>query len=91
MLPDLPARSTTARTKKSRKRQTKVLNEQLGKSLRAYVLAAGAGIVTLSPEAMAKIVYTPAHDSTVGNEMGINIDLNHDGIVDFNVHSVSSS
>src|SRR5215813_12054820 len=67
-----------------KRRGVRTLDHALGKRLFAYALAAGAGVVVPS-EAMAKIVYTPAHDSTVGNPNGMNIDLNHDGIVDFNI------
>jgi hypothetical protein len=87
--PNLPTRSTTARNRKSRKRQTKVLNEELGKGLIAYALA-GAGFSALSPEAMAKIVYTPAYISTKG-PCCISIDLNHDGTPDFKIEEYRNS
>src|SRR5262245_40719319 len=83
--------NATNRERRPRKRkEVGTLDNALGKRLFAYALAAGAGMV-VPLEAMAKIVYTPAHDSTVGNEMGMNIDLNHDGIPDFNIHTRSFS
>jgi hypothetical protein len=86
---NLPSRSTTTRNRKSRKRQTKVLEEGLRRNLVAYALAA-AGFSAISPEAMAKIVYTPAYRSTLGG-MGISLDLNRDGIPDFSISSYDLS
>jgi hypothetical protein len=78
--PTLPTSTTPAPT--CPKRQTKVLNEELGKGLLAYALAA-VGIAALSSEAMAKVVYTPTHISTQSSGMRFSIDLNHDGVPDF--------
>jgi hypothetical protein len=81
-------RTQNAVSRERRRRQRRevgTLDNALGERRFAYALA-GVGMIVLPSEAMAKIVYTPAHDSTQGNEMGINIDLNHDGIPDFNVH-----
>jgi hypothetical protein len=80
MSPSLP---TTARTKKSRKRQTKVLKEGLRRNLVAYALA-GAGIAALSPEATAEIIYTQVYRTFHGSGSGtIPIDLDNDGTTDF--------
>jgi hypothetical protein len=44
--------------------------------------AAGVGVLALAHTAQAKIVYTPAH-TKIGQSL--KIDLNHDGIADFNL------
>jgi hypothetical protein len=77
-----PERTANPPNGRPRKTEANVLNERLGKSLFAYTLAAGAGLMALSPEAMAKIIYTPAHISTVGTKFRFNIDLDGDGIPD---------
>jgi|HubBroStandDraft_6_1064221.scaffolds.fasta_scaffold05468_2 hypothetical protein len=54
--------------------------------LNAYALAAGAagvGVLALAQPAGAKIVYTPAHIPIVQNKGLVELDLNHDGINDF--------
>src|SRR5215831_11871763 len=59
------------------------LSKPLTHQLNMYALAAGAsgvGLLALAPPAEAKIIYTPAH--IIGP--WFNLDLNHDGIVDFN-------
>jgi hypothetical protein len=52
--------------------------------------AAGVGMITLSPSAEAKIIYTPAH---VHIEIGqtIPLDLNHDGKADFSFQNYSNT
>jgi hypothetical protein len=59
------------------------INPKLEKTLAAYMAAAGAAGVSLlsGQQAEAKIVYTPTN-TAVGNT---SIDLNHDGIADFNL------
>jgi hypothetical protein len=57
------------------------------KQLNAYALAAcaaGVGVLALAQPAGAKIVYTPAHVK-FGRNTQIAVDLNHDGIADFNI------
>src|SRR5579862_1894362 len=63
--PDAPERTAITPNRGSRKREAKVLKEGLRKNLVAYTLA-GAGIATLSPEAMAEIVYTPVYRGFCG-------------------------
>jgi hypothetical protein len=63
------------------------LSNSLHRRLNAYALAAsaaGAGVLTLTQRAEAKIVYTPDHAqmSHVGT-FPFALDLNHDGIADF--------
>lgn len=48
----------------------------------AAASAAGVGALALTIPAQAEIVYTPAHQKILPNT-SLNIDLNHDGIVDF--------
>lgn len=65
------------------KRQTQSINARLEKKLAAYLAGAGAagvGVLALAQSANAKIVYTPTN---VKLNNPIQIDLNHDGIVDF--------
>jgi len=67
-------------------RATCKLSHSVDKRLNAYVLAAsaaGAGLLALTQSAQAKIVYTPANVVMV---YGIyDLDLNHDGVTDFNI------
>jgi hypothetical protein len=63
------------------------LSESMHRQLSAYALAAsaaGVGILACSQPAEAKIVYTPAHIRVNGV---LNLDLNHDGVVDFNIYT----
>src|ERR1039458_298259 len=60
--------------------EPKPLNQRLAKRLLAYATMAGAGIAP----ATAEIVYTPTHKNI---DMDFYLDLNHDGIGDFHIHS----
>ena len=67
--------------------RTKVnLSEALERRLRLYAAGAGAGtlgLFALAPQARAQIVFTPVN---IGVKNGtIAIDLNHDGVTDFNI------
>jgi len=67
------------------------LSEPIGKRLNAYALAAGAagvGMLALAHPAEAKIVYTPADIPIVQNGGPVELDLNHDGINDFQFSNV---
>ena len=64
--------------------EPKKLTERLSKRLFAYATAAGAGIAGCASDAQAKIVYTPTHNNI---NLDYSLDLNHDGIGDFNIHS----
>ena len=62
------------------------LSESVTQRLNGYALAAGAagvGVLALAHPAEAKIVYTPANIPIVQNGGPVDLDLNHDGINDF--------
>lgn len=59
----------------------------LDRRLLAYA-AAGAGAIGCVPSARADIVYTPAH--VVVTNAGLRLDLNNDGITDFNITNIGS-
>jgi hypothetical protein len=67
------------------------LSASTSQRLQAYALAAGAagvGILALADPAEAKIVYTPAHIPIVQNGGTVELDLNHDGINDFQFSNI---
>jgi hypothetical protein len=71
----------------SRPRRTVELSQSLQQHINVYALAAGVagvGMSALALPAGARIVYTPANTEVGGK---LPIDLNHDGINDFIVHS----
>jgi hypothetical protein len=71
--------------KTGKKRNQTRLRPRLEKNLWAYAAmasAAGVGMLASAPAAQAKIVYTPEHFVFLG---AYALDLNHDGIVDFNL------
>ena len=87
--------SPLASPNSSRPRQKAQINSRLGKSLAAYMVAAAAGVgmLALAAPAQAKVVYTP-DDQQVPPNVGLSLDLNHDGIADFifsNFYSSTSS
>jgi hypothetical protein len=64
------------------------LSESMHRQLSAYALAAsaaGVGVLAWPQAAEAKIVYTPAHIRVNGGFLAL--DLNHDGVVDYSVHT----
>jgi hypothetical protein len=68
-----------------RPRTTAELSKSLNHQLNMYALAAGAagvGLLALATPAEAKIIYTPAH---VIIKKPFLLDLNHDGIVEFDL------
>ncbi len=71
------------------------LSASTNHQLNMYVLAAsaaGVGMLALSQQAEAKIVYTQIH-RVIGSDEHYDLDLNHDGVVDFdliNSYSYSS-
>jgi len=80
---------------KPRARKTVNLSDSVHQQVNMYAIAAGAagvGMLALAQPSEAKIVYTPANAQIVGK---VNLDLNHDGIADFQFcvfgDSVSSS
>jgi hypothetical protein len=67
------------------------LSDPISQRLNAYALAAGAagvGMLTLAHPAEAKIVYTPANIPIVQNAGPVELDLNHDGINDFEFSNI---
>jgi hypothetical protein len=67
-------------------RSTCDFSEPVSQRLNMYALAAGAagvGMLASANPAQAKIVYTPANIPIVQNAGPVELDLNHDGINDF--------
>ena len=70
----------------SRRRTTAHLSDSTHQQLNMYAVAAGAagvGMLALAQPSEAKIVYTPANVQIGGNVGKLNLDLNNDGITDF--------
>jgi hypothetical protein len=80
----------------SRSRKTAILSQSIHRQLNMYTFAAGAagvGMLALAVPAQAKIAYTP-DDQQIPPNVGLSLDLNHDGIADFvfsNFYSSTSS
>jgi hypothetical protein len=73
-------------------RKTAKLSESTQQRLNMYALVAGAagvGMLAMAQPAAAKIVYTPANIQ-LGHGI-ISIDLNHDGIADFELYGAAST
>jgi hypothetical protein len=64
--------------------QSKPLNQHLVRRLLAYATVAGAGIAGCASDAKAEVVYTPTHNNI---NRDFYLDLNHDAIGDFHIHS----
>ncbi len=65
----------------------KKVSHSLQRLLNAYTTAAtaaGVGVLALTQPAEAEVLYTPVHKHINANTV-LNIDLNHDGIVDFQI------
>jgi hypothetical protein len=74
----------------SRPRRTADLSDSIHQQLNMYAVAAaaaGVGMLALAQPSEAKIVYTPANAQIKGR---LNLDLNHDGIADFEFCAVSN-
>jgi hypothetical protein len=72
----------------------KELSHTIHQQLNMYALAAGtAGValLALAQPAEAKIVFTPAHVPILGPKGFFALDLNHDGVVDFNITNTTQS
>lgn len=66
-------------------RNPSALSRAIHSRLDMYALAAsaaGVGLLSLAQPAQAKVVYTPVHQ-VIGQNGVYNLDLNHDGTVDF--------
>ena len=72
------------------KRQRKNLRSSLEHGLNKYALAAGAGVLALAQPADAKIVYTHANIPIKVDGGTVTLDLNHDGINDFQFSNIFS-
>jgi hypothetical protein len=60
------------------------LSPALAKRLFAYATVAGAGMATCASSAQSEVVYTPVQKYV---DQDFFVDLNHDGINDFHIHS----
>jgi hypothetical protein len=73
-------------------RKPSTLSESVQRHLNAYALAAsaaGVGMLALTQSAEARIVYTKTHH-VIGTNGIYNLDLNHDGIIDFVIYETGS-
>src|SRR6202521_3767948 len=78
--------------KRAGRRQPIPLPASMDKNLHAYVVAAcaaGVSLLASATPAAAKIVYTPANVYILPKGT-LNLDLNHDGVVDFQFSNVLS-
>jgi hypothetical protein len=69
-----------------------VLSQSLQRQLNTYALAAsaaGVSVLALAQPAEAKVLYTQAHQ-IIGQNGVYNLDLNHDGIVDFLIQELDN-
>jgi hypothetical protein len=64
--------------------EPKPLSQQLNQRLLAYAAIAAAAATAAVPRAEGEVVYTPVHKYV---DQDFYIDLNHDGINDFHIHS----
>ncbi len=65
------------------------LSGSLQRRLNSYALAAGSAgvsLLALMQPSQAKVVYTGTH-KVIGNGVGYNLDLNHDGTIDFTIQN----
>jgi hypothetical protein len=86
----LPYRGPTMK-QSPRPRGTAKLSDSVLHQLNMYALgatAAGVGVFALAQCAEGKIVYTPAHKAVLINH-ALPLDLNHDGIDDFDVFNLT--
>ena len=68
------------------------LSESLQRHLNAYALAAsaaGVSVLALAPPSEARVIYTRAH-AHIGPHDTLRLDLNHDGIADFDLKDSTS-
>ena len=80
--------SLTAKT--SRTRPSAPLNAKLEKSLLAYAAAAsaaGVGLLACAQPAEGRVIFTKAHQQ-IAVGATVPLDLNHDGLTDFNLKDV---
>ena len=86
--------TSNAHTSLTKNRRPAALDLNLDKNLLNYAAAAtaaGVGFLALAQPAEAKIVYTPANIPITVNGPPVQIDLNHDGIIDFTIINSSGT
>ena len=93
MMPQPIAIATTASTEEPetmecKPKKNEALCPQAYKRLLAYAVVAGASVTGSASAAHAEIVFTPVHANI---DFDYYLDLNHDGINDFHIHSSSLS
>jgi len=76
-----------AMTERNRKRMS-LLDEVLDHRIALYALAAGAALAAV-PLAQARVIFTPKDVITKFNSHDYNIDLNHDGMADLYLVSIT--
>jgi hypothetical protein len=67
-------------------------SQKLRRQLNAYALAAsaaGVSVLALTQSSQAKVIYTKTHQ-VIGQNGTYNLDLNHDGVVDFLIQESST-
>lgn len=76
----------------ARPRRTARLSDSIHRQLNMYVLAAtgGVGALALAQQAEGKIIYTKA-DKVIGQQATFHLDVNHDGINDFDLKDTLTS
>ncbi len=75
-------------------RPTATLSNSVDQRLSVYALAAsaaGVGLLSWAQPAQAKIVYTAAHIPIVQDGGPVDLDLNHDGINDFQFSNITTT
>jgi hypothetical protein len=79
------SRTESSGRKRGKNRPQTQLQAKLDKNLHAYATAAcaaGVSLLACAAPAAGKVVYTPANSYILPHKM-LNLDLNHDGIADF--------
>ena len=74
-------------------RPTTQLSSAQSQQLKAYALAAsaaGVGLLALTHPAEAEVVYTPAHFTFKGVRASVFIDVNHDGLNDYQLNLINT-
>lgn len=86
--------TSKAQNSLTKNRRPALLDVNLDKSLLNYAAAAtaaGVGLFALAQPAEAKIIYTAANIPITANAPPVQIDLNHDGIIDFTIVNYSGT
>jgi hypothetical protein len=86
--------TSKAQSSLTKKRRPALLDVNLDKSLLNYAAAAtaaGVGLFALAQPAEAKIIYTAANIPITVNGPPVQVDLNHDGVIDFSFFNASGT